>query len=73
MMLQVGEWTWELIICPLDILKNDFCEIDEAMFQGVELPLRTHVLYAGFRKKRLDEVECNDLSSIMALKTYNLP
>jgi hypothetical protein len=29
---------WELIICLLDVLKNDFGEVDEAMFQGVERP-----------------------------------
>jgi hypothetical protein len=41
MMFQVGEWPWELIICPLDVLKNDFCEIDEEMFQEDELSFRT--------------------------------
>jgi hypothetical protein len=25
-------------MCLLDVLKNDFGEVDEAMFQGVELP-----------------------------------
>jgi hypothetical protein len=33
-----NEWPWEIIICLLDVLKNDFGEVDEAMFQGVERP-----------------------------------
>jgi hypothetical protein len=28
----------ELIICLLDVLKNDFRDVNEAMFQGVERP-----------------------------------
>jgi hypothetical protein len=31
-MFQVGEWTLELIIFFLDVLKNDFGEVDVAMF-----------------------------------------
>jgi hypothetical protein len=27
-----------LKICLLDVLKDDFDEVDEAMFQGVEMP-----------------------------------
>jgi hypothetical protein len=37
-MFLVGEWPWELIICLLDVLKNDFAKFDEAMFPGVERP-----------------------------------
>jgi hypothetical protein len=37
-MFKVDEWTWELIICLLDVLENDFCEVDEAKFQGAERP-----------------------------------
>jgi hypothetical protein len=33
-MFYVGKWPWELIICLLEVLKNDFGEVDEAMFQG---------------------------------------
>jgi hypothetical protein len=35
-MFYVGERPLELIICLLDVLKNDFGEHDEAMFQDVE-------------------------------------
>jgi hypothetical protein len=28
----------KLIICLLNVLKNDFGEVDEAMFEGVERP-----------------------------------
>jgi hypothetical protein len=31
-MFSVGEWTLELIVFLLDVLKNDFGEVDEAMF-----------------------------------------
>jgi hypothetical protein len=37
-MFQVGEWRLQLIICLLDVLKNDFGEVDEEMIQGVERP-----------------------------------
>jgi hypothetical protein len=36
--IQVGKWPQEHIICLLDIWKNDFGEVDEAMFQGAERP-----------------------------------
>jgi hypothetical protein len=34
-MFQLGEWPLDLIIGFLDVLKNDFGEVDEAMFQGL--------------------------------------
>jgi hypothetical protein len=34
----VGEWPREFIICLLDVLKCEFGDVDEAMFQGVESP-----------------------------------
>jgi hypothetical protein len=37
-MFSVGKWPWELIICHLDDLENEFGEDDEAMFQSVECP-----------------------------------
>jgi hypothetical protein len=37
-MFDVGEWPLVLIISHLDVLKNDFGEVDETMFQGVESP-----------------------------------
>jgi hypothetical protein len=36
-MLEVGEWP-RTLMCLRDVLKNDFGEFDEAMFQGVENP-----------------------------------
>jgi hypothetical protein len=37
-MFNVGEWSWKIIICLLDILKCDFREVEEAIFQGFERP-----------------------------------
>jgi hypothetical protein len=37
-MFSVGESPLELIIFLLDVLKNDFREVDEAMLEGVERP-----------------------------------
>jgi hypothetical protein len=51
-MFKVGEWPVELIICLLDVLKNDFVEVDEAMFQGVQRPCE-HVMFPGHGKSDL--------------------
>jgi hypothetical protein len=32
----VGEWILELTFCLLGVLKNEFGEVSEAMFDGVE-------------------------------------
>jgi hypothetical protein len=37
-MFQEGKKLRVHIICLLDVLINDFGEVDEAMFQGVERP-----------------------------------
>jgi hypothetical protein len=37
-MFQVGEWLSELIIRLLGVLKCDFGEVDEAIFEGVKRP-----------------------------------
>jgi hypothetical protein len=37
-MFYVGKWPHELIICYLEVLKNVFVEVDEAMFEDVERP-----------------------------------
>jgi hypothetical protein len=37
-------------ICLLDILKNDFGEVDEAIFQGVERPWEFISCILGFKK-----------------------
>jgi hypothetical protein len=37
-MYLVGEWLLEIIIFLLDVLKNDFGWVNEAMFKGVERP-----------------------------------
>jgi hypothetical protein len=37
-MFYVGEWPREHIIGILDVFKNDFGKVDEAMFQDVESP-----------------------------------
>jgi hypothetical protein len=40
----------ELKICLLDVLKNDFGEADEAMFQGVEKPCEQILCFLGIEK-----------------------
>jgi hypothetical protein len=37
-MFKIGKRHWEIKICRPDVLKDDFEEVDEAMFQGVEGP-----------------------------------
>jgi hypothetical protein len=56
-MFEVCELPWELIICLLDVLKNDFGEDDEALFQAVELSRELIFCFVGIEKNDLDEVE----------------
>jgi hypothetical protein len=51
-MFYVGEWPWELIICILDVLKNDFGEVDEAMFECVEKPYEHIFCILNIEKKK---------------------
>jgi hypothetical protein len=55
-MFYVGEWTSQLIICSLEVLKNDFDEVHEVMFQGVERPYELIFCILGFEKNELDEI-----------------
>jgi hypothetical protein len=43
-------------ICLQDVLKCDFVEFDEAMFQGVERPCKLTFCILGIEKRDLDEV-----------------
>jgi hypothetical protein len=43
-------------LCLLDVLKNEFGEVDEAMFQGVERPCEPIFCIQGIEKSYLDEV-----------------
>jgi hypothetical protein len=49
-MFYVGEWPWEFKICLLDVLKYDFREVDEPMFQGVERPCE--VIFASWASNK---------------------
>jgi hypothetical protein len=42
------EWPWELIMWLLDVLKNDFGEGDEAIFQGLERQYELIFCVLGF-------------------------
>jgi hypothetical protein len=55
MMFYVGEWAWQPIICLLYVLINDFAEVDEAMFQGVERPYKLIFCILSFEKSDLDK------------------
>jgi hypothetical protein len=54
----VGEWSWEIINCLLKVLKNDFCEVDEAIYQGVERPYEHIFCILCSEKSVSDEVAC---------------
>jgi hypothetical protein len=49
-MFYAGEWPRELKICLLDVLKNDFEEVNEAMFQGVDGPCELIFCISGIEK-----------------------
>jgi hypothetical protein len=53
-MFYVGEWPWELNIWTMDVLKNVFGEVDEAMFQVVERPC---VLFSVSRSSKKSDME----------------
>jgi hypothetical protein len=55
-MCDVGEWTRELIICLLNVLKCDFVHVYEAMFNDVERPLEQFFYILCIQKSHLDEV-----------------
>jgi hypothetical protein len=55
-MLYVVEWPWELIIYLLNVLKNDFGEVDEPMIQGVQKPFENIFCILGIEKSGLDDV-----------------
>jgi hypothetical protein len=55
-MFYVGEWTSELIICLLKVLKNDLVEVHEVKFQGVERPCEIIFCILGIEKSELGEV-----------------
>jgi hypothetical protein len=40
----------------MDVLKNDFGNVDEAMFQGIERPREIILCIQGFEKSDLDDV-----------------
>jgi hypothetical protein len=47
---------WEIIISLLDVLKNEFVEVDEAMFQGVDGPCDNILCNPGKEKSDFHEV-----------------
>jgi hypothetical protein len=40
----------------MNVLKNDFGEVDEAIFQGVEMPCEIIFCISGIQKSDLDDV-----------------
>jgi hypothetical protein len=55
MMFQVCEWSRELIICLLNVLKCDFVNVDEAMFSDVERSFERLFYIQGNKKNELVE------------------
>jgi hypothetical protein len=54
-MFKVGHWPRKLIICLLDVSKNEFDEVDEAMFQGDERPYELIFCILSIEKRDLDK------------------
>jgi hypothetical protein len=52
--IRVGEWPWGLYL--LDVLKNDFVEFDEEMFQWVERPCQPILYILSIEIIDLDKV-----------------
>jgi hypothetical protein len=55
-MFLFGEWPRELIICPLNFLKCDFGDVDEAMLHGVERQFERIFYILGIKKSDYYEV-----------------
>jgi hypothetical protein len=55
----------------LDVLQNDFDEVDEEMFRDVEMSLERIFYIVVLQKSDLDEVAEVILSRRMALRTHN--
>jgi hypothetical protein len=66
-MFKVGEWLIGLIICLLNVLKNDR-GVDEAIFESVERPCELIYCILGIEKREVDEVAFHVLSRRMALR-----
>jgi hypothetical protein len=52
----VGEWCLELIICFLDVLKNDFSEVNEVTIQDFKRPWELIFCYLGIENSELGEI-----------------
>jgi hypothetical protein len=51
----VGDWPWELIICLLEVLKNAFIEVDEAIFLSVKWHCENIFCMLDFENSDMDE------------------
>jgi hypothetical protein len=67
------EWSTELIICLLNILKCDFFDVDEAIFLDVERPFERIFYILDIQTYDLDEIAGDDLCRRFALRTHNIP
>jgi hypothetical protein len=54
-------------------IKNDFGEVDEAIFQGVQMPCEIIFCILGIEINEMDKVALYFLSRRMVLRTHNLP
>jgi hypothetical protein len=54
--IYVGEWSSELIICLLEVLKNDFFEDDEVTIQDFKRPWVLIFGYLGIENSELFEI-----------------
>jgi hypothetical protein len=73
-MFYVGEWPWEIKDCILDVLKNNFVEVYEAVFQSVQMPFQIIFYVLNVEKSDFYEVALSDVfKSRMALRAHILP
>jgi hypothetical protein len=54
-MFYVDGWALEFIICLLDVLENDFGEVDESLFQSVERHIEIILCFLGIEKSDFEE------------------
>jgi hypothetical protein len=62
----------ENILSHLDVLKKDFCEVDE-VDSSFRKTMQTRFLHPGHRIKLLERSRLSDVSRRMGLRTLNLP
>jgi hypothetical protein len=48
---RVEKWPWDLIINIFNVLKCNFADVDEALFNDVEMPFERILYILGFKNR----------------------